>query len=351
MNTSGAKTLVSPFPSKMVSWRMGAINKEALRAQAFPYLERHVIETRLDDVMGPGCWKTSFEFIQPGTKIDAIICTLSLKFDGEWVGRSDGVSLTESGASNSNDNMDVIKTGITNAFKRAAACWGIGRYIYEFSAPVADIEYRGQYAKFKQTPRMPDWALPIEEQGLGLPQGSAPEQFDTASSDQAGTGASANVGKVYLAVSIKEKDAAKALGAKWDAEARKWFVLSSVSNMAEFAKWIPSDTPVTSEATPVSVEAPPVPTPVSELVTPVIPEVNAPSEPAPELATSSPELSDLSSLPEKERTMVETLLGKLKSTPKVVVNYLQGKGKDVISDAGKAIIRQELAKLDPALLA
>ncbi|MDT4289096.1 DUF5710 domain-containing protein [Methylomonas sp. MO1] len=42
--------------------------------------------------------------------------------------------------------------------------------------------------------------------------------------------------KTYLNVPYAEKDAAKALGARWDAAAKKWYVPAN-KDMALFAKW------------------------------------------------------------------------------------------------------------------
>jgi hypothetical protein len=42
--------------------------------------------------------------------------------------------------------------------------------------------------------------------------------------------------KTYLNVPYAEKDAAKALGARWDAAGKKWYVPAN-KDMALFAKW------------------------------------------------------------------------------------------------------------------
>ncbi len=42
--------------------------------------------------------------------------------------------------------------------------------------------------------------------------------------------------KTYLNVPYAEKDAAKALGAKWDAANKKWYVPGSL-DISDFAKW------------------------------------------------------------------------------------------------------------------
>ena len=46
--------------------------------------------------------------------------------------------------------------------------------------------------------------------------------------------------RFYLSVDFDEKDRAKALGARWDQEARRWFVPSQ-SNREDFKEWWPLD--------------------------------------------------------------------------------------------------------------
>ncbi|QWF71808.1 hypothetical protein KEF85_04875 [Methylomonas paludis] len=43
--------------------------------------------------------------------------------------------------------------------------------------------------------------------------------------------------KIYLNVPYPEKDAAKALGARWDAANKKWYVPGTVADLTPFAKW------------------------------------------------------------------------------------------------------------------
>ncbi len=50
-----------------------------------------------------------------------MICYLSIRCDGEWVTKSDGAGDT---------NIEAEKGGISDALKRAAQKFGIGRYLY-----------------------------------------------------------------------------------------------------------------------------------------------------------------------------------------------------------------------------
>ena len=57
--------------------------------------------------------------------------------------------------------------------------------------------------------------------------------------------------KIYLNVPYAEKDAAKAVGAKWDATNKKWFV-SSELDITLFAKWQSSSI---TQTTPLKAKA------------------------------------------------------------------------------------------------
>ena len=46
--------------------------------------------------------------------------------------------------------------------------------------------------------------------------------------------------RVYLEVPLREKDAAKAAGARWDAEEKKWYVPASQKGSPQIAKWLPA---------------------------------------------------------------------------------------------------------------
>src|SRR5690606_6413833 len=53
----------------------------------------------------------------------------------------------------------------------------------------------------------------------------------------------------FLNVSFAEKDAAKALGARWNPEMRKWYVPQGV-DLAAFAAWLPQELAVQVDAPP-----------------------------------------------------------------------------------------------------
>ena len=57
--------------------------------------------------------------------------------------------------------------------------------------------------------------------------------------------------KTYLNVPFAQKDAAKALGARWDAANKKWYVLAD-KDIALFAQWQSQSGTMESPSTPTS---------------------------------------------------------------------------------------------------
>jgi len=63
------------------------------------------------------------------------------------------------------------------------------------------------------------------------------------------------MGPTYLTVTFNDKDAAKALGARWDAVQRQWFVPEG-RDLAPFAVWLPAGTGLALEAHDTSLQLP-----------------------------------------------------------------------------------------------
>ena len=110
--------LARPFPSKDILWRPGSVTKAKDKCIPLAYIDaRHVME-RLDDVMGTMGWTREH-------RIDGefILCKLSLWSNplGEWVSKEDGANKSD---------IEGVKGGLSDAFKRAAVSFGIGRYLY-----------------------------------------------------------------------------------------------------------------------------------------------------------------------------------------------------------------------------
>ena len=104
--------LAAPIPDNEVKTRPGRG-----RSGTLSYITSRVVMNRLDRVVGPNNWRDEYAETSRG-----VVCTLYIRIDGEWVGKSDiGVD----------SNVEEDKGAYSDAMKRAAVKWGIGRELYQ----------------------------------------------------------------------------------------------------------------------------------------------------------------------------------------------------------------------------
>lgn len=119
--------LAAEFPREAVSWRAQSLTRAGDKAMALAYIDARDVMDRLDAVCGPGCWSDSYIETPKGR----VICSLAIKTDEGWISKSDGAGDTA---------VEGDKGGISDAFKRAAVKWGIGRYLYAMPTPWVPCE-------------------------------------------------------------------------------------------------------------------------------------------------------------------------------------------------------------------
>lgn len=137
--------LKMPFPEKEIHWRVGRKSSKGDKATALAYITSREVMKRLDDVFGIDGWSDSYTETASGR----VICRLSVKIGEEWVAKSDGAGGT---------NIEGDKGGISDAFKRAAVKFGVGRYLYYLDGSMyLPID---AYGKFTNQPQLPNWAKP-----------------------------------------------------------------------------------------------------------------------------------------------------------------------------------------------
>lgn len=122
--------LATPFDPSEIDWRVGSTNADKTKGMALAYIDARVVMDRLDSVVGPAGWSCRYYIAEGKT-----VCELSLKCGEEWVTKSDGAG---------NSDFEAEKGALSDAFKRAAVRWGIGRYLYNLSSPWVAIESRGK---------------------------------------------------------------------------------------------------------------------------------------------------------------------------------------------------------------
>lgn len=143
--------LSEPFPAEAIDWRVGATNGDKSKGIALAYIQARPVMDRLDEVVGLGNWTDVYTPIQGKDGVVGFLCTLSLKIGDNWISKMDGADTSD---------IEAIKGGISDAFKRAAVKWGIGRYLYDLPGIWAPIEARGKSFVLKENPKLPNWALP-----------------------------------------------------------------------------------------------------------------------------------------------------------------------------------------------
>ncbi len=139
--------LSAPFNIKEVKFKPQSVKGN--RALALAYIDCRVIQDRLDAVLGVENWQDEYELLTDGS----VLCKLQLKIGERWITKMDVGS-----PSDQPDGGDRLKAAFSDALKRAAVKFGIGRYLYRLPAQWAD--YDPVKKQFTQPPQLPGFALP-----------------------------------------------------------------------------------------------------------------------------------------------------------------------------------------------
>lgn len=121
--------LTAPFPSDQIELKPGALTQSRDRALAMAYADSRVYQDRLDAVVGPADWQIQFQATP-----DGVICTLTIL----GVSKADVGDFPVDYADKTNENHAT--TAAAQAFKRACAQFGLGRYLYALPRTWADYD-------------------------------------------------------------------------------------------------------------------------------------------------------------------------------------------------------------------
>jgi len=172
--------LRKPFPRELISWRVGATNKnknggKATKGIALAYIDARDVMQRLDDVVGPQNWQALHPHANGKTSCKVGIRNGSVTINGseikaeEWVWKENGAG---------DSAMDAEKGAFSDSFKRAAVLWGVGRYLYDVPNIWVDLDEWGQI-KDKNDPRL-FRALESAEKGIRGSHEPEPEPVKAA---------------------------------------------------------------------------------------------------------------------------------------------------------------------------
>ena len=138
--------LKRPFHPAKISWRIGARTKDKKKGIALAYIDARDVMQRLDEVCGLD-WQNDYT---TATESGLLVCRIGIKVDNDWIWRANGAGDTQ---------VEAEKGKASDAFKRAAVLFGIGRYLYSIDKYWIDLE-NGYMPRDFKAPALPAWATP-----------------------------------------------------------------------------------------------------------------------------------------------------------------------------------------------
>lgn len=133
--------LNAPLTAQEVEWRVQTQTKDGQKIIVVPYVTNRTVMQRFDEQFGWAGWQNEIKEIDGG-----FLCTITVVLPGgEIVRKTDGASRTA---------VEPIKGGISDAMKRCAVQFGLGRALYDF--PKVFIQTTDKY--------IPDWSQPLLDQ-------------------------------------------------------------------------------------------------------------------------------------------------------------------------------------------
>ncbi|MFN4070042.1 MAG: Rad52/Rad22 family DNA repair protein [Thermus caldifontis] len=157
--------LAEPFPPGEVQWRIEALSRDKKRALVVPYVDARTVLDRLDRVVGPEGWQDAYEVLadaertvkdERGERRERLVevkCRLTVL----------GVAKEDVGEG------DSLKAAFSDALKRAAVKFGVGRYLYRLEKQWVD--YDPEKGRFTP-PKLPE---PVGEETP--PEEEKPEAY------------------------------------------------------------------------------------------------------------------------------------------------------------------------------
>lgn len=182
MNEAAWATESWDIPVEEFKWRIMRTydTDNGVRASYAAYPDARVVSIHLDRLFTPAGWEDEYR-INPDNR--SVVCILRIRMGDEWIRKSDVGNVTD---------IEPMKGGFSDAFKRAAAKAGVGRNAYEIPEIWGPVYSRGdKHFKPKTTDDgkpFDDWLVERAYDALGgvgpqakeKPRPSEPEVADDA---------------------------------------------------------------------------------------------------------------------------------------------------------------------------
>jgi hypothetical protein len=168
-----------PFDPRVIEWRVTNTSHDKSRGQVIPYADQRAYTDRLNALFTPAGWtrkytihtSANFERSKDQKIVAKVLVACELTIFGVGSHSATGEEWAD------NDNAGTAAEA--QAFKRSAACFGLGRYLYYFEGIWVDLDER---KRPKAIPLLPEWATPT-----GWAQGCRPNASTQSHPSTAGT--------------------------------------------------------------------------------------------------------------------------------------------------------------------
>jgi len=155
-----------PFDAAQIEWRVMNTTKngQPIRGQVVPYADQRAYSDRLNALFTPAGWtrkytihtSASFERTQDQKIVAKVLVSCELTIFGLGSHSATGEEFA--------DDPNALTAAEAQAFKRAAVCFGLGRYLYYFTGTWVDLD---DHKRPKTVPQLLGWATPTGwRQGL-----------------------------------------------------------------------------------------------------------------------------------------------------------------------------------------
>lgn len=169
--TNETVKLTDPFPFSDIDYRVDSKvynSEQGPRARIVFYITARAVMDRLDACVET--WSTEYVVLPDGQHVE---CRLTV----------DGVTRADVGEPSSGNQADAMKGAYSDAFKRAAVHFGIGRYLYKIPGFYAPVDEQARMtARTHQTAKQ---AYIGETGGFGEPDGPTQEERQAAKAPSA----------------------------------------------------------------------------------------------------------------------------------------------------------------------
>jgi hypothetical protein len=148
-----------PFDASQIEWRVMNTTKngQPVRGQVVPYADQRAYTDRLNALVTPAGWtrkytihtSANFERSKDQKTVAKILVTCEVTVFGLGSHSATGEEWA--------DDQNAGTSAEAQAFKRAATCFGLGRYLYYFAGVWVDLDDR---KRPRADLRLPLWATP-----------------------------------------------------------------------------------------------------------------------------------------------------------------------------------------------